>query len=250
MANFRPQPQQKPFYDIFEKLCYSRYAWEVWADFVLLFAVTISNAVDRPQAPGREERYLQTISKYQPREQALFPQLAAETVMALEQNPGQDFLGGLYMGMGLGSHWKGQFFTPYTLCRAMAAMTLGDAGAQIDALGWVPISDPACGAGATLIAAVDELQKQGVNYQDQALFIGQDLDPVAAAMCYIQLSLLGCPGYICVGNTLTAPPTGHILFPLTREGLDVWIMPMFCSTVWHWRRVFALASESNTKRKE
>ena len=250
MASFRPQPHQKPFYDIFEKLCYSRYTWEVWADFVLLFAIAISNTVDTAQAPDREKRYLQTISSYQPHEQALFPQLAAETITALEQNPDQDFLGSLYMGMNLGGHWKGQFFTPYTLCQAMAAMTLGNASSQIDSQGWISISDPACGAGATLIAAAGELQEQGVNYQEHVLFVGQDLDPVAAAMCYIQLSLLGCPGYVCVGNTLTAPMTGPILFPLSQEGLDVWIMPMFCSTVWRWRRAFAMVSGLTTKREE
>lgn len=105
MASFRPQPHQKPFYDIFEKLCYSRYTWEVWADFVLLFAIAISNTVDTAQAPDREKRYLQTISSYQPHEQALFPQLAAETIITLEHNPEQDFLGSLYMGMKCARHF-------------------------------------------------------------------------------------------------------------------------------------------------
>ena len=57
-------------------------------------------------------------------------------------------------------------------------------------------------------------------------------------MCYIQLSLLGCAGYICVGNTLTNPMTGHVLFPQEKEGQELWYMPMFQSDVWTLRRLF------------
>jgi len=248
MGEFRPKSHQKGFYDAFRRLCHTRHDWEAWADFISMFASAISNAADATQAPAREERYLQTISRYQPEEQALFPRLMAETVMALEENPDQDFLGDLYMGLNLGNHWKGQFFTPYNVCRMMASMTTAGAGQRTAEHGWTTVCDPACGAGATLIAAANELQRQGVNYQERVLFAGQDLDPVAAGMCYIQLSLLGCPGYIAVGNTLTTPMTGIPLFPHSREGLDIWCTPMFFSPVWSWRRAFALA-EKKTGRE-
>lgn len=35
-------------------------------------------------------------------------------------------LGELFMALGLANEWKGQFFTPYDICRAMAAMNLGE----------------------------------------------------------------------------------------------------------------------------
>ena len=38
-------------------------------------------------------------------------------VMALENEPEQDFLGKMYMNLNLGNHWKGQFFTPYNICK-------------------------------------------------------------------------------------------------------------------------------------
>ncbi len=41
----------------------------------------------------------------------------AIVVEALERNPEQDFLGELYMELELGNHWKGQFFTPYCVCK-------------------------------------------------------------------------------------------------------------------------------------
>lgn len=60
----------------------------------------------------------------------------------------------------------------------------------------------------------------GVNYQKDVLFVGQDIDKVVAMMAYIQFSLLGCPGYIIVGNSLTDMPDGHVLFPQGTEQHD------------------------------
>jgi len=49
-------------------------------------------------------------------------------------------------------------------------------------------------------------------------------------MCYIQLSLLGCAGYVIVGNTLTTPPTEPL------ENQNVWYTPLYFLDTWHWRR--------------
>lgn len=235
---FRTKEGQKSFLQSFELLMRRRSSWEAWADFVSMSAKAISNAVDKRQAPRREAEYLKLISKYDRQEQAIFPELLACTVAALEANPEQDFLGDLYMSLDLGNHWKGQFFTPYNLCRAMSNLTVSDAADQVERIGWTSLCDPACGAGATLIAAANKLKEAGVPYQQTALFVGQDVDYVAAMMCYIQLSLLGCAGYICVGNTLTNPLTGHPLFPEERDGQDLWYTPFFFSSVWHFRRIF------------
>ena len=206
MKSIHKKDCQRDFLRNFEQLLGSRSSWEVWADFVSMFAQSISNSVDKAQAPGREAEYMKLISKYS----------------------SQD----------LGNHWKGQFFTPYNLCRAMSDITISDSVYDARKRGWASICDPACGAGATLIAAAHSLQRAGIPYQQQALFVGQDVDHVAAMMCYIQLSLLGCAGYICIGNTLTNPLTGHPLFPQKRDGQDLWFTPMFFSTPWHLRRLF------------
>ena len=57
-------------------------------------------------------------------------------------------------------------------------------------------------------------------------------------MCYIQLSLLGCAGYVHVGNTLTEPMTGHELFG--DGGENTWYTPMFYAEVWGIRRQAAI----------
>lgn len=55
-------------------------------------------------------------------------------------------------------------------------------------------------------------------------------------MCYVQLSLLGCPGYVVVGDSICNPVTGPMLFPQRREGQEIWYTPMFFSDVWVGRR--------------
>lgn len=232
------QGTEKEFLDTFRGLCHSRSAWQVWADVMTAIACSLSNAVDR--SPGhfekREREYGECIKRIGSVEAAA--QLMGIIVVALENNPEQDFLGKMYMNLELSNHWKGQFFTPYSVCKLMAGITCSDVDKRIEEQGYISICDPACGAGATLIAAANGMKRSKYNFQNHVLFVGQDVDRVVAQMCYIQLSLLGCAGYICVGNTISNPMVGHVLFPREGEGQEMWYMPMFQSDVWEWRRIF------------
>lgn len=230
------QGTEKEFLDIFRTLCYSRSSWQVWADLMSAIACSLSNVADQTQGhyERREQEYAECIKRLGSVEMPA--KLFAVIVEALERNPEQDFLGKMYMNLDLGNHWKGQFFTPYNVCKMMSEMTIGNVYAEIERRGYVSICDPACGAGATLIAAANTLHRQREDFQHHVLFAGQDVDRVVALMCYIQLSLLGCAGYICVGNTLTNPLAGHVLFPEEKEGQELWYMPMFMSQIWDGRR--------------
>ena len=230
------QGTEKEFLDIFRTLCYSRSSWQVWADLMSAIACSLSNVADQTQGhyERREQEYAECIKRLGSVEMPA--KLFAVIVEALERNPEQDFLGKMYMNLDLGNHWKGQFFTPYNVCKMMSEMTIGNVYAEIERRGYVSICDPACGAGATLIAAANTLRRQREDFQHHVLFAGQDVDRVVALMCYIQLSLLGCAGYICVGNTLTNPLAGHVLFPEEKEGQELWYMPMFMSQIWDGRR--------------
>ncbi|MCI8673084.1 MAG: SAM-dependent DNA methyltransferase [Lachnospiraceae bacterium] len=232
------QGTEKEFLDTFRGLCHSRSAWQVWADVMAAIACSISNAIDR--SPGhfekREQEYMECIKRIGSVEAAA--QLMGVIVVALENNPEQDFLGKMYMNLELSNHWKGQFFTPYSVCKLMAGITCSEVDRRIEEQGYISVCDPACGAGATLIAAANDMKCSKYNFQNHVLFVGQDVDRVVAQMCYIQLSLLGCAGYICVGNTISNPMVGHVLFPQEREGQEMWYMPMFQSDVWHWRKIF------------
>ena len=201
-----------------------------------MYACAISNAVDKSHLNEREAMYLKRIQKYSKKEQELFPQLAAEVVLALEKKPEQDFLGKIFMELNLSNDSGGQFFTPYNVCQMMAEMTVGDVVAHVEKHGYITINDPACGAGATLIAAVHAaakpLSEAGFNWQNHVLVTAQDIDYTVALMCYIQLSLLGTAAYIKIGNTFTEPMGSAD----TLE--NYWFTPMYFSGVWSARRLF------------
>ena len=203
---------QKAFLDVFGQLTNRHRSWDVWRDFITMFACSISNPLDKEHRYKREKLYSQIVKKYNKQEQELFPELAAQTVLALEENPEQDFLGSIFMSLNLGNEHNGQFFTPYDVCKLMAEVTMDGVVLKVERDGYISISDPCCGAGATLIAGIhnarEQLEKANLNYQDHILVVAQDIDEVAALMCYIQLSLLGVAGYVKVENSLTHPITG------------------------------------------
>ena len=187
---------------------YSR--WDIWQDFIVLSAVSIANAFGGPYREQREAMYLERSKKYSTSELEVLAQMLAEVVDEMEQNPDQDMLGELFMALGLANEWKGQFFTPYDICRAMAAMYQGeDRKSQIEEKGWVSVSDPACGAGALLLAFANECKRNHINYQTSVFFVAQDIDFLAGCMCYIQMSLLGCPGYVVIDDSILHPAQSY-----------------------------------------
>lgn len=76
-----------------------------------------------------------------------------------------------------------------------------------------------------------------INYQRSVLFVGQDIDEVVAKMCYIQISLLGCPGYVVVGNSLSEPICGTTIEPSYKRPENIWFTPLYFTDVWTLRRI-------------
>lgn len=173
-------------------------------------------------------------------EQNKFAELLAEVIMGMEQNPDQDFLGELYMLCELGNDASGQFFTPYDVCRCMVEISGGSDPAAENA-GFFSVSDPACGAGALLIAFANLCRRKNICYHDKVLFVAQDIDLIAGLMCYIQLSFLGCAGYVVIGNTITEPSTAYDRRGLLPAGPQsrIWYTPFFSTDIWFLRRQWA-----------
>ena len=88
------------------------------------------------------------MEKYSPKERTKFADLFALIVDGLETDPEQDFLGELFMGLGLGNHWKGAILYPVHLCRMNAALLMDGIEEAAEKDGWGSVLDPACGAGA------------------------------------------------------------------------------------------------------
>lgn len=231
---------QRNILKLLDGLCIRYSRWEVWQDFIIMSAVSIANTLGGPHKESREKTYLERARKYTSHELKAISAMFAEVVMGLERCPDQDFLGELFMALELGSNWHGQFFTPYSVCKAMSAMCWSDNTEKIKNQGWISVSDPACGAGALLIAFASECRQHEINYQTSVLFTAQDIDFLAGCMCYIQISLLGCPGYVVIDNSLTHPATSYDkrgLLPV--DGPQVWYTPMYFSDFWHYRRIGA-----------
>ena len=227
------RPQYKEIVRLFESLQGRHLLWELWQDAITMIACSISNTVDPRYREERERLYMQTVSRYTPDEVAVFPRIFAEIVEQLEKDPEQDFLGDLYMQLDLGSHWAGQFFTPYSVCRMMAAINFRPIADPAD-VHPITVSDCACGGGATLIAAAHAFRHSiwstGLNPQHFLCFQAQDISTVTALMCYIQLSLQGYAAKIKVGDTLANPLTE------ADDGPDIWYTPIWFSPIWTARR--------------
>lgn len=108
----------------------------------------------------------------------------------------------------------------------------------------IRVADQCCGAGALLIAfaneAADQTKDSNYNWQNHILFCAQDIDMITGLMCYIQLSLLGCAGFVKIGNSLTDPMTeGEAEAELLNADKNrYWYTPMYFHNVWAMRRVF------------
>lgn len=229
---------EKQFLEKFNFLCQSRSNWQVWTDFITVSAITLANSIDKTSEirDEREKEYENCIKRLGGVD--IPAEMFSIVVLALEENPEQDFLGSMFMKLRFGNHWKGQFFTPYNVCKMMSEINSINIEKQISEKGWVSVNDPACGAGATLISMANILKDHKINYQNHALFVAQDIDRVAGMMCYIQLSLLGCAGYVVIADTLCNPLTGNVLRPNPNENQEIWFTPMYISNVWRLRRIF------------
>lgn len=216
---------QKEFVKIFQRLSVRHSPHNVWRDFIFTSAAAISNRLDKRPGVwhGRENEYLRTIKRYDRNERYDIPELLALTAVSLQNDPAQDFLGKLFMELELSNHWKGQFFTPYSVAEMMARITADDGVRLKEAIlraGYASVNDPACGSGVMLIAFASYCRELGIDPSKEILFAGQDIDETVALMCYIQLSLLNCAGLVSIGNTLTEPVGG-------RGKEKIWLTPAY-----------------------
>lgn len=192
-----------------------RHLWEVFGDFVELAALAVANSTDLAQFDEREQRYLAIIKRYEPDEVQRFPQMLGELTMALEFGP-DDVLGQVFGELELGNSARGQFFTPYEVCSMMARLQVGD-GAEIreriDARGFIRLSEPACGAGAMIMAMAAAMHDRDINYQQHLHVTAQDVDSRAVHMAFLQFSLLHIPAVMILGNTLALEEREHWFTP-------------------------------------
>lgn len=180
----------------------------VFADFVETSCCSLSNAVDKTPFAAREARYQEIRKGYAPEEFTRFPKMLGMLALAMEEAGFDDVLGGLYMDLGLGNARSGQFFTPYTVSRTMALMTVGDS-LVLPPHGFIDAIEPACGAGGMVVAMADALHKAAVNYQRHLHVTCIDIDLRCVHMTYLQATLLHIPAVVVHGNALSGEGWGR-----------------------------------------
>lgn len=220
---------KKKFIKKIEDLSKGKPIWQVWSDMITMIAdaIYIAGAIMHGGIAANDKHIREYDSikvEYKDDDVGCIFDMIEK---AYEDNPDQDFLGAAYMELGLGNHWTGQFFTPYNVSKMMAQMTLGTSIPEEK--DFISVCDPCCGAGAMLIAAANTFP----DYKERVLFCGQDIDRITGLMCYIQLSMLRCAGYVCIANSLTNPIQGITdLLPVEKEGQEYWYTPAFKTGIW------------------
>ena len=83
---------EKEFLDLFNHLCYSRTAWQVWSDLMSAMACTIANVFEtNPKRKADREKEYERCIKELGGDVEIPAKLFAIVTMALENNPDQDF---------------------------------------------------------------------------------------------------------------------------------------------------------------
>lgn len=202
---------------LLEPMARSRRMHEVFTDFIAMAARAVSNRFDRGNFERREAEYLQIAERYNGEELRRFAQALGALHMGLGTagigvhtgDPGEinfrDLLGETYMALDLGNASAGQFFTPSSVCRLMARLTIDiDAVRQIVASkGFITVHEPAVGGGATIIHYAEVLRDAGFDHTGCMHAVVVDVSDAAVNMAYLQLSLLGIPAVVLHGNSLT-----------------------------------------------
>ena len=235
MINYNKEFEKK-----FETLCRVRDRPDAWHDFIALSGHAINYGFTNNAKSEDEVKRLK--NKYSGHELETMVELMSLAGAAYTRNSNQDFLGQLAMTLNVVSNQDGKYFTPFDVSILTARIGCKSIAESVKANGWSTVYDATCGSGAMLIASANECELQGINFRNHIMFVGQDINYITALTCYIQLTLLGCAGYIAVGDTLSKPMTGEALFGADREDLIVFYTPGFYSTVWDDRRRWNLVS--------
>lgn len=186
--------------------------YEVFDDFTAMFAIAHRQVVDKHRWQEREDEYLRIAGKYDRTQLDRFAEAWAHVVTVMDAEP-TDVLGRLYMELEISDSSMGQFYTPYEVARLIADMNKGGLIEALESREFVDVYEPACGAGAFLIAITQTLHGEGINFQQRLHVTADDLSRTAVHMCYLHMTLLHVPAVIHRRNTLTM------------ETFDTWVTP-------------------------
>lgn len=190
---------EKAFISLFNQTARYHHRHQVFEDFVSCSVIALQNALSFCEK--REQEYLRIVARYEKKDVVRMAELLAHVVNGLDDSPG-DFLGLVFMQLELGDKYRGQFFTPWDVGIMMARMQLGNVADNFADKPFITLAEPACGAGCMALAFAAVLRDAGYSPHRYLWVSATDIDPLAAGMAYIQLTLCGVPGEVVIGNSL------------------------------------------------
>lgn len=192
---------------------------EVFDDFLEFAFCAVARGtyqhIDAARADAFEQRYMALVGRRDPDYIRAFPPLFGQMQLAVAAG-GSDFLGEVAGELGALHEGLGQFFTPYHVSAVMARMQLGDReeiAALIKSVGYITVSEPACGAGGMLLATADVLAEQGFDPTLCMKAQATDLSGTAFRMAYLQLAFRGVAAEVIHGDTITLEQFEGVVTP-------------------------------------
>lgn len=148
----------------------------------------------------REEEYHEVAKGYSAEELKEVSRAFALLINEMECAPFTDILGPFYIDCASHSskQARGEFYTPPEISKLMARMVF-DVDAARAGMKPITVNEPACGSGGMVLAVAEMFAPDAV---DLLRVTAQDINPVAADMAYINLTLWGVPARILLGNTI------------------------------------------------
>ncbi|OAM91253.1 N-6 DNA methylase [Termitidicoccus mucosus] len=186
--------QAPAFRPLLEQLIRHHDAYTVFTAFASLAACALAHGT-------REAEYHEEAKRWNRDELEIFSHALAALVMEMEAQPFTDLLGGHYMELALshkGQQWNGEFHTPQHICEMMVQMLAGDS--LLPTEGPVTLCEPACGAGAMILAYAKALSPEN---HCRLRVTAIDISKTACDMCFINTTLWGIPTEVIHGNTLS-----------------------------------------------
>lgn len=191
---------------------------QVFADFVEMAALALSNRYDLSQFERRELRYLEIARQYDRAEMHQLCEALGLVAMAIHRT-GRCAFEQLFTYLELGNKWRGQVFSPWHVSELLARMTITreDVAERIAQHGFVTMADPCCGAGSMLLASAQVIEDAGYDYRKCLHVTAQDIDRRCVAMAYIQFTVMGLNAHVIEGDTLRLTSTdqwftsGHLI---------------------------------------
>lgn len=180
------------------------HAQQIFNDWIYMASISISNNCLFNQE--RENTYMSIASRYSDYQLTQMCEWTAYLAEILEEEI-SDYLGSIYMMLESGSAKTGQFFTPFHISYLTAKIGMSEYSGEE-----VTKYEPSCGGGGMILAAAKVIKELGYNYQEKLRVVAGDIDQQGCLMTYLQMSMLGIPGKVLLGDSLSVNEPSQIWY--------------------------------------